>query len=360
MVALRNIAEAQAQAGRGEDAIAASEIIPDAQKQAEALAAIALILTRRGDAAGAANVTRQLIGGLDRVQNRFDRIAFYAGAAVAMLRAAAAEDSTRYLALAKDIALTLEDPAQREAGVRQIAVALAEMRRPDEALALMEQAGGKTERTPVLVTTAISQAKTGATATALETAGGIEAKRYRAVVLTRIAAAQLERNDRPGARKTVELARRATADIKLPFARAFALSRIAGVLSELEAGEKDTAQNGTATTVAREIKDDRLRAHTLWTIAARQRRAGNVEAAAKTEPMAEKATAEIKSALSRMWMFTELSLSHMEAGAREAAWADFERALEITKGIHNAWARARAMGQLAAILVALDAGQKAP
>jgi len=351
MVALRNIAEAQAQAGRERDAIAASEIIPDALKQAEALAAIALILTRRGDAIGAGNVTQRLIGVLDRVQSRFERISFYARAAVAMMQAGAAKASARNLALAKDIARTLEDEAQKETGFRQIAVALAEMGRPDEALDLLEAEGGKTERTPVLVTTAITQAKAGATGRALETAGGIEAKRYRAVVLTKIAGAQIQSNDRAGARKTIELAQKAAEDIKLPFARSFALSRIARTLSDLEAGTAPTI----APTIAQGIKDDRLRAHTLWTVAARQRRSGNVEAAAKTEAMAEKATGEIKSTLGRMWMFTELSLSHRQAGEHEAAWEDFQRALKIAKGIHNAWSRARALGQLAAILVELNA-----
>ncbi len=58
MVALRDIAEARATAGRGSDALAAVEIIPDTVKQGEAIAAIAAIQARRNDPGGVSGPRR--------------------------------------------------------------------------------------------------------------------------------------------------------------------------------------------------------------------------------------------------------------------------------------------------------------
>jgi hypothetical protein len=355
MVALRNIAEAQAASGTGADAIAAAEIIPDPLKQAEAFAAITKIQTRRKDFNDARKTARRLVGAISGVKDKLRRLAFHARAAVAFGKAGDEKAAGRQMNIARKLSATLDGAARKSAGLRQVASALAELDRPEQALALLEKSGAGTERTPVLVNTAMAQARAGDGARALETAYGIKAVRYRSVVLTRIAEAQMETGDKAGARKTVNLAIAAAAGIKLPFARSFAMSRIARTLAGLGGDDFEAAVKA-----ARKIKDNRLRAHTLWIITAERLHAGKREGAAATAALAESATAKIKSTLNRMWMFSELALEQAASPEPEAASADFKRALKIAETIQNAWARTRALGQLAAVLVELTKSGHAP
>ncbi len=348
MAALRNIAEAQAASGGGGDAIAAAEIIPDPLKKAEAFAAITAIQTGRKDFTDAGKTARRLIGALGGIKNPLRRLAFHARAAVAFGKAGDEKAARRHMDMALDLSAAMTEASRKNAGLRLVASALAELDQPERAMALLEESGTGTERTPVLASTAMAQARAGNGARALETAYGIKAVRYRSVVLTRIAEAQTETGDRAGARKTVSMALAAAGEIKLPFARSFAMSRVARTLAGLGGNGFEAAVKA-----AGEIKDNRLRAHTLWIITARQRRGGKREDAAATAVLAETATAEIKSSLSRMWMFSELALEKASYQEPEAAWTDFRRALKIAETIQNAWARTRALGQLAAVLVEL-------
>ncbi len=348
MVALRNIAEAQAASGIGADAIAAAEIIPDPLKQAEALAAITKIQTGRKDFADAGKTARRLIGVLGRVKDPLRRLAFHARAAVAFGKAGNEKAANRQMNIALDLSANLIDGPRKDAGLRRVASALAELDRPQQAMALLEESGTGAERTPLLTTTAMAQARAGDGARALETAYAIKAVRYRSVVLTRIAEARLETGDRAGARKTVDLALAAAGEIELPFARSFAMSRVARTLARLGGDSFEAAVKA-----AGEIKDNRLRAHTLWIITNDRRRAGDREGATATAVLAETATSEIKSTLNRMWMFSELALERASSPEPGAAWTDFKRALKIAGTIQNAWARTRALGQLATVLVEL-------
>ena len=105
--------------------------------------------------------------------------------------------------------------------------------------------------------------------------------------------------------------------------------------------------------MAGDISDDPLRAHTLWAISAERRRAGDEAGARGTEALARQATKEIKSALSRVWMFGDLALGHLAAGEKDAAWKAFAEGLSLAREIHNAWARARVLGKLATTLAEL-------
>ena len=355
MVALRNIAEAQAASGSGADAIAAAEIIPDPLKRAEAFAAIAAIQTRRKDFADARKTAGRLISVLGDVKDPLQRLAFHARAAVAFGKAGNEKAAGRQMDMALKLSAALDGAARKSAGLRLVASALAELDRPEQALALLEKSGTGTERTPVLVTTAMAQARAGDGARALETAYGIKAVRYRSVVLTRIAEAQIEIGERSGARKTVSMALAAAGEIKLPFARSFAMSRIARTLAGLGGDGFEAAVK-----TAGKIKDNRLRAHTLWTITAERRRAGDRNGAAATAVLAETATSKIKSTLNRMWMFSELALERSSSTEPGSDSAYFKRALKIAETIQNAWARTRALGQLATVLVELGKSGHAP
>ena len=351
MVALRDIAEAQAAAGRDEESLAAVDIIPDPMKRAEALAAIADIQTRRGQADEARKTVRRLIQALEKIDTGPRKVAFLAKAAVILARAG----DDRAAAVNLDAAIRLaRSPAtvgERGIALRHVASALAKMAMPAKALDLLDEVGEDQERTPVLVSAANAHARAGAAAEALATAEAIEAERYRAVVLSRIAQAQ--GGDTGGARKSLGRAVAAAKGIKLPFARAYADSRI--VLALIDIG-KVSGDFGVAVETAQGISDKQLRAHGLWSIVAEQRRGGDKTGAARTERLASEATEDIKSRVSRVWMFGDIALGHAARGETNAAWTAFGRALKVARDTKNAWGRARVLGRIAAVLVDLTEG----
>jgi hypothetical protein len=141
--------------------------------------------------------------------------------------------------------------------------------------------------------------------------------------------------------------------IKLPFARAFADSRIVLALIDIA---KISGDFSGAVETAQGISDKQLRAHGLWSIAAEKRRAGNEAGAVRTEKLAAKATLDLKSRVSRVWMFGDIAFDHAARGETTAAWTAFGRALEVARDTQNAWGRARVLGRIAAVLVDLTEG----
>ena len=168
---------------------------------------------------------------------------------------------------------------------------------------------------------------------------------------------QAEKGDLEAAEVTLEMALAAIEKIRLPYARSYAVSNVSvsmagiGKLPGVEVMAEAIFRKATAT--AGNIDDNRLRAHTLWTIAAEQVRAGNEAGAAATRKLAETATGEIKSTLSRVWMFSEIATAHTHEGEDEAAWEAFDHGHRVAQSINNPWGRARAFGKLAATLIEL-------
>ena len=353
MVALRDIAEAQAAAGRDEDSLAAVDIIPDPLKRAEALAAIADIQSRRDQADEARNTVRRLIQALDKIDAAPKKVAFLAKAAVILARAGDDRGAAVNLDAAIRLARSPTNAGNRGVALRHVASSLAKMAKPAKALDLLDEVGEDSERTPVLISAANAHARAGDAAEALATAETIGAKRYRAVVLSRIAQAQAKGGDTGAARKSLDKAVAAAKGIKLPFARAFADSRIVRALIDIG---KASGDFGVAVKTANGISDKQLRAHGLWSIVAEQRRGGDETGAARTERLASRATEDIKSPISRVWMFGDIALGHASRGEMNAAWTAFGRALVVARDTQNAWGRARVLGRIAAVLVDLTEG----
>jgi tetratricopeptide (TPR) repeat protein len=363
MASLRDIAEAAAAAGRGSEALEATEIIPDPLKKAEAYAAIIDIQAARQDRDGAGATATSMQRDLEKVDSLVKRVTFHARVAVALNKVGATEPAEASLenAILLSRRIGLED---QPLALRTVAVAMAEMGRPTEALAQIERVRKLDERIPVLVAAATAQAEAGDTGRALDIAADIGEGRYRAVVLSRVAAAQIKAGDAGLAKGTITLALAVLADIKLPFARDFALSRIAAALTDLartQAGDRDERQASYARAVetASKIEDKKLRATTLWTVAAERRRAGDEAGAQATRELADKATAEIESRLSQVWMLAELVASHLQLNELDPAQEAFDRGVAITENVHNAWSRTRLLSKLAATLIGLDAAQAA-
>ena len=365
MVALRDIAEAEAASGSVEDALAAADIIPDAEKQADALAAITEIQVRRKDPAAISKSVRALLAVADAMPDALKRVAYRTRAAVALSRAGDRDAAGRQMTVAEFEARDTLSGVEQGTALRYVAAALANTSSPEAAMKLLDDITSPSERTSVLVSTAEAQVRAGDAAAALATADSIETVRFKAAVLGRIALVQAERGQREDAEATIQLALAAIERITSAYARSFAITRVALAMANLTgtnltgdgkspgAGDPAPYTYEKAAETAARIDDSRLRAHTLWAIAAAERAAGDTQGAIETEHAAELATDAIVSRLSRAWMFSEIAVNHARKGHSEAAEAAFHRGIEVARGLENAWGRARALARLAATLVEL-------
>ena len=62
----------------------------------------------------------------------------------------------------------------------------------------------------------------------------------------------------------------------------------------------------------------------------------------------------VASPLDRAWLLSNIAISHARAGHTAAALKAFRRALDVAKSIEIAWARAQALGKVAATLIELN------
>jgi len=348
MVALRDIAEAEAASGRANEARAAADIIPDHDKQADALAAIADIQVQRKEFDHAQATVARLLEMVEELEPAVRRVALRSRAAVILAWSGDQDGAKRHMDAAETEARgDLATQAQATA-LRYVASALADMARPSDAMSVLAGRSSISERTSALVSTAEAQVRAGDAAAALATADSIETVRFKAAVLGRIAQVQAQAGDRDGAEATIKLALAAIDDISSAFARSYAISRVA--LAMVSAGDGPAAF-AKATDTAKQIEDGRLRAQTLWSIAAERRRLRDATGASATETEAETATELIVSRLSRVWMFSDIALVHARHARPDDAEQAFHRALDIARNLENAWSRSRALARLAVILV---------
>jgi len=361
MVALRDIAEAQAAVGRPDDAMAAATIIPDSEKQADAFAAIAEIQIRRGDKDDARETLDRLLSNLDEVGDVLKQIAFRTRAAVIYAEADARDLAEAELEIAERAARALPRDSSKSAGIRYVASALADMAETVRALEMLDAVSSPSDRIPVLMSAAEAQARAGDAVAALATASNIENVRYRAILLGRIALAQARSGHPDDADTTLELAFAAIDRIDRPYARSFAISRIALALTRIHGNDREagkdtkaafTAAAKRAVEAAEMIEDRRLKAHTLWLIAARQQ-ALEDDTWSATEARAQAATDDVTGDLSRVWMFADIAEGHAIDGENDAAWQAFGRGIAIARNIENAWSRSRTLAKLAATLIRL-------
>lgn len=353
MVALHDIARAQAQSGRNEDALKAAEIIPDVLKRAEALSSIANIQLKAGDKRAAEITAHSLVSILPQLKNKGRQIYFKSRTAVILNKAGSTEAANIQFEQARSDAQARTNKELKSQSLRHVASALAEMNRPHEALGVIADILSPSDRMPVLVSAAASQARSGDAAAALATAQSIEAVRYRAVVIGQIAQSQAEQGNLSGAGDTLEIASAAIEKIELPYARSYAINRITDAMIKI-AGHSFRAAPETpgaepfkqAIDMAQRIDDNRLRAHSLWQIVAEQRRSGDDSGYKSTTALARTATDQIISRLSRVWMFSEIAINHAYRGEAKAGWEAFANGLEIARNIDNAWGRSRALAKL--------------
>lgn len=368
IVALRDIAEAQAAAGNATQALEAADIIPDDEKRAEALAKIAQIHARQANVIAARAAANTLLDLLENLEPVSKQINLKMQLALVFDQVSSPIRVNQMLTSSRLMANQVADEKDRKLSLRHIATALAKLGRTDEAMQLTELFKGKSEREPILVAIAKAMAHQGQTKHAISTSSNISS-RYRASLLSDIllAQAQVQGDGTDSLTTTAALAGDAIKEIKLPYARSFAQSRLALTTAKvgelhsqsLRAGQQpDWTAFSKASEVAKEISDHRLRAYTLWSVAFYQQRAGDVHGAEATEALAELSTGEIKSRLSRVWMFADIAAQHARQGHSQSGWEAFNQGLKIGKSIDNAWSRSRSLAKLAQTLIELIAPGK--
>lgn len=348
IVALRDIAKAQADAGWYEDALAAAEIIPDQVKQAEAILAVIEAQAFRGDQHLLGDTLERLKPSLEQVTHPVKRVALRCRLAVAIARGGDRDDALQRIEQAKAMAMAAPSETATAAGLRHVAAALAEMGQPEAALTMLAGiASNGTDRSSFLAAAAKAHAEAGNNHRALATAKDIEADRYRAVVLSRVAIAQTIQGASLAAGATVDRALKAAEEISLPFARDFAVSRVSLALAVIARHGAGASSFDRSVAIAKTIADPGLRAYTLWTVAAEQRRGAFHGASQATEELARQATISVKSPLDRAWMFGDLANERVAAGETGQAWRAFVAGVRVAADIQDPWARTRALGRLA-------------
>jgi len=348
MVALRDMAEALAKGNNSAEAIVAVDIIPDTAHQAEALAAIAAIDIKRGASPAAVKATHAMEVILSGITDRVQRVGLTARASVLYAGAGATAEATRSIEAAGRSAETL-DGRERAVALRHIASALAEMGRHSEALSRLDAIAIEAEQVPVLIAAVQAHLATADHEGAMAMAARIPTARFRAYALARIGESQAQVGRATDARNTLELARAALGEGAPAFAKDFVESQVATAFAALADSEGPRASEDALAAAAR-IKDVQLRAKTLWTI--RFRLTGQPNAAV-IEKSAEAAASDIKSPLSRAWMFAEIANERADAGDGFGASQAFNSGLDVARDIGNPWARTRALARLASTLLAI-------
>ncbi|HEY9078437.1 peptidoglycan-binding domain-containing protein [Magnetovibrio sp.] len=354
MVALRDIAKARAEIGQIEDALAAVDIIPDPVQQVEAYVAIAEIQSLNDSTFNAAQTVEHLAPYLDRIESVLTQISFRTRISVILHKAGFDADALAYITAAERQLDLIKDKEILNKARRHIAAAYAENGMAQRALTVLKDVENGASDVPVLVAAATGLAQAGQADAALVTADSIEAVRYRALVLARIASYQAGAGQFDQARTTLDKAKEAAAKIEFPFAKAYAFSRIALAFNDVSisiGGEQNLSDEAINTTHL--IKDDRLKAHIFWTIADERRRGGDIDGATIAQAEATKATDDIMSPFSRVWMLCDIAEERSQRLETDAAWSVFGLALDEAKTISNPWGRARALSKVAATMTSL-------
>ena len=353
IVALRDIAKSQAQAGRHAEAMEAVDIIPDINSQIEAYISITEIMASKGEKELSNETSEHLLEYLEKIQDPLNKTAIMSRLAVILYNSDDIEKSKKFIDDALYVARRINDDHLREKALRHVAAALAEAGDPARALNIIKGAKNGANDVPILMAAATGQALSGRADIALSTADSIEAVRYRSLVLSKIAAYQAGAGLITDAIETLGKALDAAKTIRFPFAKAYALSRIALSYNDVAVSAGDDMDlMAKSLAVADLVSDDRLRAHIIWAIADERKRADSAYFTLAHDK-AIIATKDIKSSLSKVWMLCDISEARAIKGDVDGAWTLYDQAKKEAIKINHPWGRSRALAKVALTLSGL-------
>lgn len=330
---LRRVATARAAAGDAEAALAlaaAARALPREalRSHAEVAEALSRLTPPPVDAVRRAEAAAEAL--LPQVADAGDRRA----ALATLARAARARGDGDTAAERLNRADALDLGAGQAA---LVAAAWAEAGHPERAEALLAALPDAAERTPVLVELAAAHARAGAAAAALEAARAVPEPRYRAVALADVGVALKQP-------EVISDAEAVAAEVELPYATAFAWSRIAEAWRALGRTEDAAA-------AARRIGDDALRVEALYRLAAAADTPGPTASALAAE--AETLRGGMLDRVARVRLAAQRAEQLAAAGSAEAGPA-VRATVDDALSVRNPWNRARALVAAARAAAAAD------
>lgn len=340
MAALEAIVRGLAESGDSDAALAALEVIPDAPRRADALLAVIQGQIEDHDSTRARENLRHLAGHVGGLTAPHLQVALLARMAELAARIGDADAAQDWIAEARHL-LIGASAEMRAVGHAMIAASLAVLDRPVEAAGELERVDDALTRVAAQMALAESQLRAGQADQALLTLDRVESPRYRVVALCRLAIAMAASQGRDPASALLDQAAQAVDAIDLPFARAYAQSRLA--LARSEIGQIDQAL-----AAAGRIEDPALRAQVYWTLH------DGPQGQSVAQDLPEGAGRVIPDSFSRVWMFADLARARLKAGDREGATRHWRRALDSARPITDLWTRARAFAVLASLVIDLE------
>jgi hypothetical protein len=232
------------------------------------------------------------------------------------------------------------DPEVRAVGMVALASALALADRPEAALAELRHVRDPLLRMPGEMLILEALARLGRIDETLALVRSVDLPRYKVVAACRAAVKLAERGERGEASRLLLQAEKDAAAVDLPFARAYAQSRVA--LARKELGETEAALK-----LSIAIEDPQLRAQVQWELAS------DPSWSDRILPLAEESSLEIIDPFTRVWMFSDLARDRAARGRGEETKEHLNRAVEEARTIKDPWSKARALAVLTTLLIHL-------
>lgn len=332
IVAMREVAEALAEAGRMGEGLELAETVPDTENRIRAVASIAVSAARAGDTVHARKLSQRVVAMLDQEHALASRVAIATTLASGLAQSGDGEGAAYVIGAARNFASPATARLIQHAEVGMITGALADTgdygAAVDALTALVEEPGS---------------AMIAASASAVSRAAFAEGDRYRVTTLCNLAVVQGKAGNRKAAAKTLGKAAAAAARVRKGYPQEysrFSLALAWARIGNFDKGESELSALGNAS----------LRAEGFWRAAEIAGLAGDGGRAEAFEQQALEIAGGIESRFDRAVMLGDMAIAAARAARVSAARRIFDKALSAGRELEAGWWRARALARLATAL----------
>jgi len=353
IAALTNIAKTHAREGKLNEALSGLGLIPVTERRLSVLLEVAQVYRDAKESEKLQATVNKILAGAQSIESLENRMPLQIQAAELL----AAVDHKKALGLLDDLSAEARSSAingSRITLLRQTASAMANIASPEWALKVLDEMPDDETRIPVLMSATRAFLKMKRFQAARNTLMRISADRYRSVILSDLSLALWKEGEKKRAEKALAEAASLAKGIKLPFAKNFALSKVAHVMTQMASDTGDSDIANEAYTLLTSISDGRLRARGLWDLAHASKLFGFSMTKGNLDKEAANAMHNIKSKFSRAWILGDLAAEHQETGEKKQAQKAFKMGLETAQNLKNPWARSRALAKFGAVFNRLD------
>jgi peptidoglycan hydrolase-like protein with peptidoglycan-binding domain len=337
LVAMREVAEALAEAGKTDEALALAETVPDAENRIRAIASIAVSAAKDRQTLRARTLAERVVAMLQQEHMLAARVAIATTLASGLAQTGDIECATYVIAAARNFASPATARLIENAEAGMITGALAEN----------GEFGAAVDALTALVE-ASSSSMIAASASAVSRAAAAEGDRYRVATLCNLAVVQAKAGKTDAAGATLRKADGAAGRLRKGYPQDYARFSIA--LAWAQVGDMATAEATLGT-----LDNAGLRAEGYWRAAEIAGLAGNAERAEGFERQALDVAGGMESRFDRAMMLGDMAIAAARADRSAAARRIFEEALAAGRGLDAGWWRARALARLATALHAMTA-----